>query len=284
MSKRIRKLLVLFLIIFVSSLSLCKESYADLNVVIKVNPNVIEVPVGSAPIALEAKVKGTTLTFKWDIYGPGKLKGNLHSSAIFYVPPGEIDGKSAEVIITVEVKETISEESTEEAVFFKIISKPPTPTPTPTPIPPLTPIPTPMPTQQGMSTSTKIAIGAGTAAALGVGICVAAGCFNGDGDGDDKNFVITYPQDNQVVYQRYIEVTGVGMKENVTTFRCSVFTNQWFEQNNQYDGPSGNDGSWRTSVTLGGMDQHNNHTIKVEVTYSNGKMDSAQVTGVVVRE
>jgi hypothetical protein len=54
-----------------------------------VNPKGTEVFAGSKPIILSVRASGTGLTFRWELYGPGRLEEK--ERAAFYFPPMTLD-------------------------------------------------------------------------------------------------------------------------------------------------------------------------------------------------
>lgn len=119
---------------------------------------------------------------------------------------------------------------------------------------------------------------------VSLGVCLATECFDGnDGSSDDPVlFAIVEPQPDSTVDYRYVKVRGVGMKDNVSEFRCLVYTDKWYNQTYAYE--RFDDGSWETAANLEGQGQYNNHTIRVEVFYSDSTSDSAEVRGIIVVE
>ncbi len=139
---------------------------AEPSVRLIVNPNKTDVDLGSDPIALTAKATGSNLTYAWEVKGPGKIDGE--GSAVFYVLPNKIKGKSEQALVTVTITDAAGQETT-ETVTFNILAKTTSSTPA----------------KQGMSRNTKIAIGVGGAALLGGGIAALAGGGDDDDDDDD---------------------------------------------------------------------------------------------------
>lgn len=137
-----------------------------------VNPNKTDVYVGSEPAALTAKASGTGLKFAWELKGPGKIEGT--GSAIFYHIPEEIEGDSAQALITVTVTDEAGQETT-ETFTFNILAKE-----TSAPAVPAEAA------KKGLSTPAKVAIGVGAAALVVGGIAMAAG--GGDDDDDELPF------------------------------------------------------------------------------------------------
>jgi hypothetical protein len=157
--------------------ALIGEGYAeDLAIKLIVNPSKTDIPLGSEPIALTARVTGKNLTYKWELLGPGKLEGK--GSSVFYVLPEKIEGESAQALITVTVTDESGKATTESVTFNILAAKAKT-------------------TGKSMSKGTKIAFVAGAIALLGGGIAVAAGGKGGDG-GNNSTFNIvgnwTYAQ------------------------------------------------------------------------------------------
>lgn len=144
-----------------------------------VNPNKTDVEVGSDPVALTAKATGSGLQFTWTLQGPGRIEGT--GAAIFYHVPEMIEGKSAQAMVTVVVKDESGQETT-ETHSFNILA--------PEDAMAEKAAAAPEPEKTGMSRNTKIAIGAGAAAAA-AGAAILA--FGGDDDDDDeKNFSGTF--------------------------------------------------------------------------------------------
>lgn len=154
-----------------------------------VNPNKTDVLVGSDPVALTAKATGTGLQFTWELQGPGRIEGA--GSAIFYYVPETVDGKSAQAMVTVTVKDEAGQETT-ETYTFNILAK------EEGPLKPVTEDTSqPQLEKKGMSRNTKIALGAGAAAAVaGVAIMAFSG---GDDDGDKPPFSGTFTRESTSV-------------------------------------------------------------------------------------
>ncbi len=138
-----QKFCILFIIILWGGGFLCSSSFASgssvklsgSSVKLIVNPNKTDIWVGSEPIAITAKVSGTSLKYTWELLGPGNLEGE--GSAVFYIPPEMIAGELTMAMITVHVTDD-SGQIDMASVTFQIISKqaiPTLPTPTPTPAP-----------------------------------------------------------------------------------------------------------------------------------------------------
>ncbi len=132
----------------------------NLTITLIVNPSRSDVSLGAEPIALTARAIGKDLTYSWKLLGPGKLEGE--GTSVFYVLPEKIEGKSAQALITVTVKDETGQETT-ESMTFNILA------------------------QKGMSRTTKIALGVGAAAAAGGGIALIAGGGDDDDDSDGGN-------------------------------------------------------------------------------------------------
>ncbi|MBN2101191.1 hypothetical protein JW710_04885 [Candidatus Dojkabacteria bacterium] len=125
---------VLYILISVSVLFVVSESYAQPTVELVLDPNRLEIPVGSESIALTAKASGSGLKFEWKLRGPGKFEGETTDAVIFYIPPQEIEGESQKVIITIMVTDKNGDQVT-GSITFKIIKPNGDGTPTPTPGP-----------------------------------------------------------------------------------------------------------------------------------------------------
>jgi len=85
------------------------------------SPNTTEIPLGASPIALTVKASGSHLEYQWKLRGGGILEEPRNESAIFYVPPTQIDGESTQVMISVIVTDNEGKEAT-ESVIFRIVS------------------------------------------------------------------------------------------------------------------------------------------------------------------
>lgn len=161
------KFLLTIILILAHITLLVENGYAENpSVRLIINPNKTDVDLGSDPIALTAKATGSNLTYRWELKGPGKIDGE--GSAVFYVLPEKIKGKSEQALVTVTVTDAAGQETT-ETVTFNILAATSTKTASP------------QPAKKGMSKTTKIALGVGAAAALGGGIALLAG---GDDDSD----------------------------------------------------------------------------------------------------
>jgi hypothetical protein len=97
----------------------------------------------------------------------------------------------------------------------------------------------------------------------------------------DMPFAIVYPTDGQVVNARVIYVKGVGLPEGSHSLWCRAHTNTWYEQPG--DLQTSSNGSWKTTVHLGGQGHYNNHIIEVGATLPDGRRVTARVSNIAVR-
>jgi len=137
--KKYQTILMVFIIISISIILLIgSESYAQPKVKLVVNPDRVDIPVGSRKIVLTAKASGTGLKFEWELLGPGEFDGETDRSAIFYKPPEQVEGELEQAVIMIMVTDENGDQTT-ESVTFKIIPKNDS-TPTPTLEPSSTPV------------------------------------------------------------------------------------------------------------------------------------------------
>lgn len=86
-----------------------------------INPDVVEVPVGSDIIPLQVQIEGNSIQYLWKLEGLGVLEGDCTQPAIFYRPPDKIEGDSVGVIISVHII-TDTQQEVRATVLLKIIS------------------------------------------------------------------------------------------------------------------------------------------------------------------
>lgn len=185
MCKKVQKCTSIILLVFLSSFWFSGESYpADPKVRIIVNPNTTEVEAGAEPLALTAQAIGTKLKYKWTLIGFGKISA-ADLPAVFYTPPTQINGKSAQAVVTVTITDNSGQETT-ASVTFNISPNPEQKEQTPPK--------ESKATKKGMSKTTKIALGAGAVAALGGGIALAV-IGSGDDDSSSKQAQIIIRSD-----------------------------------------------------------------------------------------
>lgn len=140
MDKTHRTFLVVLVLISLNTLLVVDNTYAQPTVKLEVDPAIQTISIGIdiEDIAIVAQADGLDYQFTWQLDGPGELAGDKTSSGKFYIPPKKIDGESAQVTITVTVKDAQGRETT-QGITFNIIVPTPTPsteTPIPTPTPP----------------------------------------------------------------------------------------------------------------------------------------------------
>lgn len=135
MFRQHQKLSTLFIVISVGLLLMVNESYAALTAKLIVNPQQIEIPVGSGLVALTIQATGSNLEFEWKLKGPGNFEGDITDSAVLYRPPKEIKGESESVRIEVIVRDDQGQETTTSTIFSIVPYPPPNGTATPTPTP-----------------------------------------------------------------------------------------------------------------------------------------------------
>jgi hypothetical protein len=219
---KFQKSFIAVILIVLHVVMLCgNTSGADLTVKLMLSLESTQISVGSAPIALTAVTHGMNVQLTWKLTGPGHIEGT--GIAVFYIVPDQIEGKTAEAVITVTAKDKIGQEVTDK-VRFIIVPKSDDQSPS---------IDKPLPDQtsskKGMKTSTKVILGAGAAAALGGGIVLAKQGSNGEDSvpslsGTWIGTVIT-EDDNTgetvimnlrfVLTQKGNEITGYGSLESI---------------------------------------------------------------------
>ena len=114
---------------------------------INLNPNKTVFTVGSIKeieLKVDMSAYAATFSYQWTLDGPGNLDGAKTEPSIFYIPPGEIDEKTVEAIVTIAVNDKTGQRGVSKSVIFTIKKK-------------------------GHSTAV---IGIGTAAVLGGGIAI----------------------------------------------------------------------------------------------------------------
>lgn len=99
---------------------------------IGMSPANTEIRAGSEAIAFTVKASGSKLTYQWTLQGEGTLQDPTTQPAVFYTPPQQIDTGSAQVIISIIVKDDQGNEAT-ESMLLRILgnSTPIQPTPNP---------------------------------------------------------------------------------------------------------------------------------------------------------
>jgi hypothetical protein len=113
---------------------------AQPTVTLTVDPEIQVISLGLGPteIQLTARVdQEFNVEYGWRFNGPGELVGDTTGPGVFYIPPEKIDGKAAQVDITVEVIDDKGNKTARNVTFTLV---PPEPPPTPTPIPTPTPV------------------------------------------------------------------------------------------------------------------------------------------------
>ena len=277
MLRRNQTLSIIFFIICISIFLLCKESYADqLKIAgIVTSPSVTgEIPAGSDPIALKIFVKGgEPLRYEWKLEGPGQIKGPIGDSVLVYIPPEQIDEKSAKVIILVKVSDNKGQEVT-ASVIFTIIST-------------LPPMSTPTPTLEGMSTPTRIAIGVGTAVALGVGVYMIASPPATNGE-DTPSIQITSPvEGSQVDWITDVYGVAIGFKSDYyVTISVQPYDMEWYPQSNR--GMIASDANWVVPGCYfgreGEADIGYNFRFRAELRDGNGQVRATDIVHGVTRK
>lgn len=89
---------------------------------IGMSPANTDILAGSEAIALTVKASGAKLTYQWILQGQGTLQEPTTMPAVFYTPPPKLETESAQVMISVIVKDEQGEEAT-ESVSLRIIGK-----------------------------------------------------------------------------------------------------------------------------------------------------------------
>ncbi len=74
---------------------------------------------------------GQNVTFQWKLQGPGTLEGDVTDPVIYYVPPTSIPKETAEVIISLTVKDSEGRKALKQETFM--LKKQTVPNPTPLP-------------------------------------------------------------------------------------------------------------------------------------------------------
>jgi DNA-directed RNA polymerase subunit E'/Rpb7 len=119
-----------------------------------------------------------------------------------------------------------------------------------------------------------------------VGLVLFSGCDNGGSGGGSSYagasipFAINSPASGAVVNSDIISINGTGIKKEVASFLVSVHTNDWYDQTGSFHLEE--DGEWFYSpVNLCGSGIYNDHIIRANVVYVDGKTESASVNGIV---
>jgi hypothetical protein len=131
-----RVLLMAGIIMFFSlGLGLC-HTQAQTELLLITNPNIREIRLDDQErppvIAIIAQTKEKNPQYAWNLYGPGKLEGDLTRPGVFYTPPDSIDGTSTQVVITVAVinaEKQVSFGNVGLTFFAPTVTATPTPTP-----------------------------------------------------------------------------------------------------------------------------------------------------------
>ncbi len=141
MDKKHQMLLVLIILAFLNILLTPDNMLAQPTVNFLISPNIRTIRIGEIQeVILTARAEGQGLQFEWNIDGPGSFEGDLKTPAIFYIPPGKIEGESAKATITIIVTDDKGRKATNSVTFTllaptaTLIQALPTPTPTPVPI------------------------------------------------------------------------------------------------------------------------------------------------------
>ena len=271
---------ILFVILCVGVLLLCRESYAEPPSIVRIvvaPPVTIGTPI-TDPIALKVFAKGEEpLQYEWKLDGLGELEEPTDDSAVRYIPPRQIDGESAKATITVKVSDRNGQEASKSVIFTIILPPQPTPTPIPTPKP-------------GMSTLTKTAIGIGAAATVGVGIyLLTRDDDNGDGDhaNDGSSIQITSPVENSLVGW-ITNVHGIASGFNsdyYVTVSIQPYDDEWHPQSDK--GTIDANGNWMVQYCYfgrEGLDTGYNFRFRADLRNESGQVKASDTVEKVTRK
>ncbi len=90
-----------------------------INLQLRMNPPVKTIKLDDAPeeMTLVARVSVEGVRFKWKLEGPGRLQGDMRSRKVWYLPPAQIDGKTAGVTVSVNATTPRGASEREELTF-----------------------------------------------------------------------------------------------------------------------------------------------------------------------
>ena len=90
---------------------------------------------------------------------------------------------------------------------------------------------------------------------------------------------ITEPLTGSRVHSGDITIRGVGLRD-YAIINVTVFTDKWYAQAGALHHSDNNSWSYEP-VFLGGEGRFNHHTIRVEITHTDGSRETAEVAGIV---
>ena len=115
--------IVVFAVILMSKLMVGSPVDAQ-NVFIKTSPKTTKIDIYQESESQPKQIALTTetidepgLSFKWNLVGPGELKGPLTNPGIFYIPPNNLSSPAEQTTVTVEVTDNKGRKMTASITF-----------------------------------------------------------------------------------------------------------------------------------------------------------------------